>query len=83
MWMQWSLRYGNPMFIPKGYYEEDDEVAKYDLRSQAYLLMRNLHQSYESIMTMSSEEREFYVKSELEFLEAQKKESEKIGKQNG
>lgn len=83
MWMQWAERHGNPMFLPKEFGEDDDEASKYDLRSQAYLLMRNLHQSYETIMTMTSEEREFYFRSELKFLEEQKKSADEIGKSNG
>ena len=78
MWMQWALRHGNPMFIPRGYKDDEDEVSKYDLRSQAYLLMRNLHQNYETILTMDTEEREFYVRSELQFLEEQAKQNEKL-----
>lgn len=80
MWMQWAERHGNPMFLPKGFGDEDDEVSRYDLRSQAFLLMRNLHQSYETIMTMTSEEREFYVRSELKFLEEQSKQAENLNK---
>ena len=66
------------MFIPRGYKDDEDEVSKYDLRSQAYLLMRNLHQNYETILTMDTEEREFYVRSELQFLEEQAKQNEKL-----
>ena len=83
MWMQWALHHGNPMFLPREYSNEDDELSKYDLRSQAYLLMKNLHQSYETIMAMPTEEREFYARSELKFLDEQAKQAEKVNQSNG
>jgi hypothetical protein len=84
MFTQWALKHGNPMFLPKGFDDnDDDEASKYDLRSQAYLLMRNLHQSYETIMTLPTEDREFFVRSELKLLEEQKKQNEEINARNG
>lgn len=74
MFNLWAGRKGI-LFLPKEI-SEDDELKKYDLTSKAYIFMKRLHQSYETVMLMDSDERDTIFKMEMELIKEEAKQKD-------
>lgn len=68
------------LFIPRQY-SEDDEFKKWDLTSKVYIFMKRLHQSYQTVMLMDSDERDTLFEMEMKLIKEEQKEKENINKQ--
>ena len=75
MFTQWANK-RDALFVPKEYAEEDED-KQYDLTSKLYILMKRLGQDYQTILTMSAEERDKIFEMELSVI---KREQEEIKK---
>lgn len=79
MFCLWAVTKGI-LFFPKQIISDDEKYGNYDLTSEAYLLMKRLHQAYKDIMLMDSEERHQFFRLEMEFMEEEKKQAESNSK---
>ena len=80
MFAQWGIQKGT-LFFPK-WAREEDEDKRYDETSKMYLLMKKLHQTYESIMLMPTSTRDRLFDMEMEYIKKQKEDIEKNSKIN-
>lgn len=64
------------LFLPKEV-AEDDEFKKYDLTSKAYIFMKRLHQSYQTVMLMDADERDKLFEMEMRLIKEEAKQKEK------
>lgn len=73
MFILWAEQKGI-LFLPKEI-SEDDEFLRYDLTSKAYIFMKRLHQSYETVMLMDADERDRIFKMEMQLLKEEAKQN--------
>lgn len=74
MFNLWAVQKGI-LFLPMET-AEDEEFKKYDLTSKAYIFMKRLNQSYETVMLMDAEERDRLFEMEMRLIKEEIKDKE-------
>lgn len=68
------------LFLPKGIAEQE-KYAGYTMEQKVYVLMKRLRQDYNTIMQMSTEERDMYFRMEMDLIEKENNEADSSNNQ--
>lgn len=81
MFCLWAVTRGI-LFLPRNIAESEDDFKHHDLTSKVYILMKRLHQRYNEIMSMDSDERDTFFEMEMKLIKEEAEQNKKASEKN-